>query len=66
MKFQVTYKTPDAAYYACQDLQRSNPDIHKDDISELVYGTLHKTTGGSEYITVEFDTDANTAVVVKA
>lgn len=61
MKFNVTFKDPDALEYAIQDALNENPDANED--------TLRKAAGPffdyGEYVTIEIDTDRKTATVVK-
>ncbi len=58
MKFRVTFKTPDAVDYAVDEYGLE----HKDEIKE----TARKFVTYGEYITVEFDTETQTATVVPA
>ena len=65
MKFQLTFKSPDAISEAVYDLRKKYPAMHKDDINELVYNTASEYVRYGEYITVEFDTETNEAVLIK-
>lgn len=76
MKFQVTFKDPDAlseelaaaatkqleAIEGLDDEQRLL--LHEKQCEKLAK-IAHRWIGDGEYITVEFDTDAKTCVVVK-
>lgn len=59
MKIYITMKTPDAAEYALQDLDLDPND--KEDVAERI----NKWFKYGELLTVEFDTDNNTMIVVK-
>ena len=59
MKIIVTFKTPDAVYYA---LREQYPELPK---SHLVERELSKFIEDGEIIKVEFDTDAGTATVLE-
>ena len=76
MKFQVTLKDPDGPYDTIQDeAKRQVSEIEgldEDERESLVDERVKKMRDFSgpwlkygEYITVEFDTEAGTAVVVK-
>lgn len=56
MKFTVTFKTPDAVFYALQDL----PSEDREEAQELT----DKFVEFNEYVHIEFDTEAQTAKVV--
>lgn len=56
MKFNVTFKTPDAVYYAVDEYGQE----HKEEIEE----TASKFVSYGEYVTIEFDTETKTATVV--
>lgn len=56
MKFQVTFKTPDALHYALED----QAPIHQREMKELA----SKFIEYGEYLRVEFDSETGTATVV--
>ncbi len=60
MKFQVMFKSPDALQDAIMDIVGVD-----DDLAEELETFAEKWVKYNEYITVEFDTKADTAVVVK-
>lgn len=67
MKIKVTMKTPDALDYAIKDAVDGNPI--PDERDELEYEAHEKMAywfRSSEYLTVEFDTEAMTATVLPA
>lgn len=73
MKFQVQFKDPDVVYDAARDAARENmPEgIESDEVEALLDGRTEKLTDFAstwikygEYITVEFDTEAKTCVVI--
>lgn len=76
MKFTVTMKDPDALYEACHDAAeeyaKSVEGLDADErkaLSDLRFEKLRDFADQymryGEYIDVEFDTDANTAIVLK-
>jgi hypothetical protein len=58
MKLNITFKTPDAVDYALKDIESKEEQ-------EDVKNFLSKFISGGEYITICFDTDVETATVVK-
>lgn len=75
MKVRITFKDPDGVYEAIDDAVKESlktDGLDKDEaeaISELrhekVSRVLSKWVEYGEYVTVEFDTDAGTAIVVE-
>lgn len=77
MKLQVTFKDPDAFYEPIkekvQELLKDNPltkyientSAVKDEIYQSIIDKLGPWVEYGEYLTVEFDLEANTASVVK-
>lgn len=57
MKFQVTFKTPDAVQYALDELPA-------DADWESAQKVLDKFVEYNEYVRIEFDTETNTATVL--
>ena len=80
MKFMVTMKDPDAPYEAIRDAVsaeletlKATGSISSDEMDELLESRHQKVSGSiskwlkyGEYLTVEFDTEAGTAVVVNS
>lgn len=72
MKFTVTMKTPDALDYALEDLEEQLSDhelLDEDDRRDKLEEAREfakEYMEWSEYIRVEFDTEAKTATVLKA
>lgn len=75
MKVKITFKDPDGAIDGVRDaVQESLPDGLDDDEYEKLlesrtedtFDKLKQWLLWKEYLTVEFDTEAGTAVVVKA
>ena len=74
MKFKVQLKDPDGFFDGVSDaidasiesldLDEDERDAVKDHRSETVNSALEKWVKYSEYVTLEFDTDAGTAIVV--
>lgn len=58
MKFKVTFKTPDAVHFALADLE--GPEL--EEASDLADEYIES----GEYVTIEFDTEKQTATVMKA
>lgn len=58
MKFNISFKTPDAAHYALQDID----DEHKDKAEEII----GKFVRYGEYVDIEFDTETGEAKVLRA
>jgi hypothetical protein len=56
MKFQVTFKSPDALHYALRN-------VHADYIVEC-HDVLDKFVEYSEVVKIEFDTEEKTATVL--
>lgn len=75
MKFRVTFKDPDGVYVSVNDAARSyvdDMDLDEDDydyIRDIQMDRLNEFISSwvdySEYVTIEFDTEENTAKVVK-
>jgi hypothetical protein len=59
MIVNITFKTPDAVYYALKDDEI--PEDEKEDLEEF----LGEYIKNGEYITIEFDTETKTATVRK-
>lgn len=57
MKIRIQFKTPDATHYALEDV----PEEMKSEAEDLI----NRFVRYDEYLTVEFDTEANTAIVVE-
>lgn len=75
MKVKITFKDPDGVYECVRDaVQESLPDglddDERDDLldsrTEATFEKLGQWLKWKEYVTVEFDTEAGTAVVVNA
>ncbi len=75
MKVKITFKDPDGVYECVRDaVQESLPDgLDAGEQEELLesrteatFEKLKQWLRWNEYVTVEFDTEAGTAVVVKA
>ncbi len=75
MKVMITFKDPDGVYECVRDaVQESLPDGLDDgeqeelleSRTEATFEKLKQWLKWKEYVTVEFDTEAGTAVVVKA
>jgi hypothetical protein len=65
MKFRATYKFPDAVHYGIQDALEDMPDDDdRDNLEQELFDFAFDKVGSSEYITVEFDTEAGTVTVV--
>lgn len=67
MKFQVSFKTPDAAEYAINGVLQYGEWADADERDELkskLEATAEKFISYGECITVEFDSDTGTATVV--
>jgi len=73
MKFKVTFKSPDAVYQSAIDAAGSatqnivdDEERHQayDDVRHELEEFADKWVRYGEYITIEFDTDANTATVI--
>lgn len=77
MKFTITMKDPDGVWESVQDAAKDSLVSALEGLSkkesdgliearvDSIHGTIGKWVDGGEYITVEFDTDAGTATVVK-
>lgn len=76
MKFSVTFKDPDGPYDSIQDAAKAQVDAmtgidedEREGLLESRVGKLREFTGQwlkyGEYVTIEFDTEAGTATVVK-
>lgn len=59
MKVEVTYKTPDAVYYACKDAADD-----KDEASALEQ-EVTEILGSGEYVTLIVDTDTREITIKK-
>ena len=76
MKFKIQFKDPDGVYESIKDavedsLAGVGHDLNEQELEDLMFtreertGTdLKKWIKNGEYVTVEFDTEAGTAVVV--
>jgi hypothetical protein len=74
MKFRLTMQDPDQLTDACEDAARkslADLGLDADEMGPLIAKRAEKLSGFAgrwieydEYITIEFDTDAGTAVVV--
>lgn len=66
MKFQVNFKTPDALHCALKDIEDDpyNPEMREQCVFEMTQVAEQYIEYG-ECLTVEFDTDAGTATVLK-
>lgn len=75
MKFRVTFKDPDTVSDACrnaaqdslealEDLTAEEKEILLDSRSDKLCDSVRKWVEYGEYITIEFDTKEETAVVV--
>jgi hypothetical protein len=71
MKFRVTMKTPDALNYALEDLEEQMIEhafLDKDERDEQINEArefAEEYMEWSEYLRVEFDTEAKTVTVLK-
>ncbi len=76
MKFRITLKDPDGFSNAIQEAVEASvseiPGLAQDEREavvekrhEAVHDALKQWVEYSEYVTIEFDTDANTATVIK-
>ena len=68
MKIQVTFKTPDVVDYAIRcavENMEVNDPYEREDKSIEISDILSKWVNFDEYITVEFDTEEKTAIVIK-
>lgn len=68
MKFKVTFKTPDAVEYGLLDSGAptdgmGNLDREDDEVQEC-FALSRKFVQYGEYVTIEFDTQTQTATVV--
>lgn len=79
MKFKITFKDPDAvseaiSYATDKEVKKimelTDLLTEEDDLRGLIYSKLEDSLVGfvdfGDYITVEFDTELNTATVVKS
>lgn len=75
MKVKITFKDPDGVYDCVRDavqealpdgLDQSEQDALIESRTEATFEKLKQWLKWKEYVTVEFDTNAGTAVVVKA
>lgn len=67
MKFRVTFKTPDAVDYAMQNALRYDNSLDDEAAVELIHAmedVAEKFVQWGECITIEFDTETQTATVV--
>ena len=60
MVIKVTFKTPDVAFFAVEEA-----DIHLVEEKKRAHKLLREWIKDGEYITLEFDTEANTCTPVK-
>ena len=74
MKFQLTFKSPDAVdipYLVRQEMHRRGKALHEDNEEEAaqveyeISSVIDRFVQYGEYVTIEIDTDNNTATVVK-
>lgn len=75
MKIKVTLKDPDGVYESIRDAVReslANKDLDDDEIDLLIENRVEKVNDilkkwieYGEYITIEFDTEEETAIVVE-
>lgn len=77
MKLTVSFKTPDAADYAIEDALEDNEELEaiedaeerswkKEELEDGLKEALSKWIQYSEYVRIEFDTEAGTATVLPA
>jgi hypothetical protein len=77
MKFKITFKDPDAVYDAVRDevisQVNSTVSLEPSEKADIIESRTEKTIDKlkrwimyGEYVTIEFDTDADTATVVPA
>lgn len=77
MKLTVSFKTPDAADYAIKDALEYNEELEaiedeeerswkKEELEATLAEDLSKWIQYSEYVRIEFDTEAGTATVLPA
>lgn len=64
MKFQLTFKTPDVTDQIPFDMESGNAQYRSDKLEECLRLTEEFVTWG-EVITIEFDTRAKTATVLR-
>ena len=64
MKFQVQFKTPDALHYAITDACGKVELEKREALLDSLNYTANKYVRYGECITVEFDTESQTATVV--
>jgi len=76
MKFRITFKDPDGVYESLENaadvrisqlggLTDKEQEMLKDSTIETFEEDIKPWVDCSEYVTIEFDTDANTATVCK-
>ena len=75
MKFQITFKDPDGVYDGIGEAvgRYGHPlDLSRDECDALdevrrgkLGAAIARWVSFSEYVTIEFDTDADTAIVVR-
>ncbi len=61
MKLQVSFKTPDAAYYPLKEFKQDHCLEEFDKMENLI----QKFVKYDEYVTIEFDTQSQTAKVIQ-
>lgn len=67
MKFSIELKAPDSIHEGLRDavLNYSNDPEDRNVLEGQLREFLQQWISGSEYVMLEFDTDENTAIVVK-
>jgi hypothetical protein len=65
MKFTVSFKCPDAVDYALDGIFKYSDNPIKDELQESCEDVVRKFVMFGEMVTIEFDTDAQTARVVQ-
>ncbi len=74
MKFTITFKTPDAISEAIDTFLEERPWCHSycpehcdnpDEVSREMRSVAEEYVKYGEYLTVEFDTEAKTATVIR-
>ncbi|AMQ66110.1 hypothetical protein AAY80_150 [Stenotrophomonas phage vB_SmaS-DLP_6] len=63
MKVNITMKSPDATFYAMNDLQASG-EFDEDQLDEIA-GRLSRHFTYGEYLNLEYDTETDTLEIVK-
>lgn len=77
MKIRMTFKDPDGVYESIKEesvrsVRAITPPLDEDEVEELIEARIEKIKENltpwieyNEYLSVEFDLDAGTAIVVK-